>query len=287
MSAEEEFLRQIRENPADDTVRLVYADWLDEDGQPERAEFIRVQIELARRYPAHPVGSYDDPAFWNLRDRERELLSASESLWRGPLLDGTELMGHWLAGRHQRQPIQLTDAEGREVYRINCEFSRGFVSHVTLTAAAFLGGECVRCVADTEQMDGSIRREPIQFVPACPACNGTGRTEGLAKELFRHHPIEKVTLSDMIPWVYDIGDGVPVEWGWWEVNPNHPPDPTDGNGEIPPELFQIMWDNSPSNTNQHDDNQRRWLLWDEQGIAEDELSTACVTYGKSRAKEAK
>ena len=35
-------------DPDDDTVRLAYADWLDENGQSERAEFIRVQIELAR-----------------------------------------------------------------------------------------------------------------------------------------------------------------------------------------------------------------------------------------------
>src|SRR5215468_4094431 len=33
-------------NPLDDTPRLVYADWLQEHGEEERAEFIRVQIEL-------------------------------------------------------------------------------------------------------------------------------------------------------------------------------------------------------------------------------------------------
>jgi uncharacterized protein (TIGR02996 family) len=44
----EPFLRAICENPADDAPRLVYADWLDEHGQPDRAEFIRLQIRLAR-----------------------------------------------------------------------------------------------------------------------------------------------------------------------------------------------------------------------------------------------
>jgi uncharacterized protein (TIGR02996 family) len=39
--------RAICEQPWEDTPRLVYADWLDENGQPERAEFIRLQIELA------------------------------------------------------------------------------------------------------------------------------------------------------------------------------------------------------------------------------------------------
>jgi uncharacterized protein (TIGR02996 family) len=48
MNQEQAFLQAICEDPDDDAVRLIYADWLDEHGQPERAEFIRVQIELAR-----------------------------------------------------------------------------------------------------------------------------------------------------------------------------------------------------------------------------------------------
>lgn len=40
----EAFLNAICANPADDLVRLVYADWLDEHGDPARAEYIRLQI---------------------------------------------------------------------------------------------------------------------------------------------------------------------------------------------------------------------------------------------------
>jgi uncharacterized protein (TIGR02996 family) len=39
--AEEAFLEGIRANPADNTARLVYADWLEERGDP-RAEYLRV-----------------------------------------------------------------------------------------------------------------------------------------------------------------------------------------------------------------------------------------------------
>ncbi len=42
------FLRAIGEDPGDDTSRLVFADWLDEHEHHERAEFIRLQIELER-----------------------------------------------------------------------------------------------------------------------------------------------------------------------------------------------------------------------------------------------
>lgn len=48
MSHHSGFLQAILDAPEDDTPRLVYADWLEDNRQPERAEFIRVQIELAR-----------------------------------------------------------------------------------------------------------------------------------------------------------------------------------------------------------------------------------------------
>jgi uncharacterized protein (TIGR02996 family) len=40
--------RAICEQPWEDTPRLMYADWLDENGDPLRAEFIRVQVQLAK-----------------------------------------------------------------------------------------------------------------------------------------------------------------------------------------------------------------------------------------------
>jgi uncharacterized protein (TIGR02996 family) len=50
----EAFLRAIAEEPLEDAHRLVFADWLDEHGHPERAEFIRLQIEHDR-LPDHPL----------------------------------------------------------------------------------------------------------------------------------------------------------------------------------------------------------------------------------------
>ena len=43
MTAENSFLRAVIESPDDDAPRLIYADWLDDHGDPERADFIRVQ----------------------------------------------------------------------------------------------------------------------------------------------------------------------------------------------------------------------------------------------------
>jgi uncharacterized protein (TIGR02996 family) len=45
---EADFVRAVTAEPDDDTVRLAFADWLDEQGKLGRAQFIRVQIERAR-----------------------------------------------------------------------------------------------------------------------------------------------------------------------------------------------------------------------------------------------
>ncbi|MBY0458183.1 MAG: TIGR02996 domain-containing protein, partial [Gemmataceae bacterium] len=58
MNDHDALLRAIGEHPEEDTPRLVYADWLEENDQPERADFVRNQIALGQpgltndeRYP--------------------------------------------------------------------------------------------------------------------------------------------------------------------------------------------------------------------------------------------
>lgn len=61
MSDREAFMRKICEEPEEDAHRLVFADWLEEyGGEPKRAEFIRVQCELARLGSPHKRTAYPD-----------------------------------------------------------------------------------------------------------------------------------------------------------------------------------------------------------------------------------
>jgi uncharacterized protein (TIGR02996 family) len=85
---QEAFLEDIVTNPADDAPRLIYADWLDDNGDSARAEFIRVQHELAMLSPTDPRGK-------RLFRRQDELLSIHESDWRAdlPELDGVTWEG--------------------------------------------------------------------------------------------------------------------------------------------------------------------------------------------------
>lgn len=77
MTADAGFLRAICETPDDDSPRLIYADWLEENGQPERAEFIRLQI-------ADPTGLVSDN---NAFRRQLELLETHGARWSEPVAD--------------------------------------------------------------------------------------------------------------------------------------------------------------------------------------------------------
>lgn len=53
MSEESDFLNGIRATPEDNTLRLIYADWLDEHGKPG-GEFLRVECEMFSLPPPQP-----------------------------------------------------------------------------------------------------------------------------------------------------------------------------------------------------------------------------------------
>lgn len=78
MSGDDGFLDAILASPADDTPRLVYADWLDDNGDTARAEFIRVQCELARL-------EGESCRRRSLEVRERKLQAANAARWLGRL----------------------------------------------------------------------------------------------------------------------------------------------------------------------------------------------------------
>jgi uncharacterized protein (TIGR02996 family) len=78
MTPDNPFLRALLAQPDDDTLRLAMADWLDEHDQPARAEFVRVQVELAR-------GVADRARRRALELRQSQLLFAHDAEWVAPL----------------------------------------------------------------------------------------------------------------------------------------------------------------------------------------------------------
>lgn len=71
MARNAELIRAILRQPDDDTVRLVYADWLDENDDPKHAELIRVQCAGTRRkqFAKREAELLADPGF-HLSERQ-------------------------------------------------------------------------------------------------------------------------------------------------------------------------------------------------------------------------
>ncbi|MBY0457611.1 MAG: TIGR02996 domain-containing protein, partial [Gemmataceae bacterium] len=78
LTDEQPFLDAVFDRYADDRPRLVYADFLDDSGQPERAELVRVQLALARL-------TADDERRPALADRQAELLTNNRQAWTAGL----------------------------------------------------------------------------------------------------------------------------------------------------------------------------------------------------------
>ncbi|HEY1190344.1 MAG TPA: TIGR02996 domain-containing protein [Gemmata sp.] len=89
----EALFRALCELPRDDTPRLVFADWLQENGHPERAELIRLQCEQSNLCPDYPTTAA-------ARTRASELLKRYRNEWDRELPDlaGVEWGGFYVRG---------------------------------------------------------------------------------------------------------------------------------------------------------------------------------------------
>ncbi|MCA9072268.1 MAG: TIGR02996 domain-containing protein, partial [Planctomycetaceae bacterium] len=103
---QEEFFRQIRLNPDDDNIRLIFADWLEEIGD-ERAEFIRVQCECARWEQTPDIEHRE--RYLQLKSHEVEL----SGLWRESCLNDLSSLGVKDV-RFQRGFVERMHLEGDE-----------------------------------------------------------------------------------------------------------------------------------------------------------------------------
>ena len=76
-SEHDAYLRAILDRPDDDVPRLLYADWLEKQGDP-RGEFIHLQYKLRRL-------AEDDQERRTIEARQQQLLSKHQAKWLGPL----------------------------------------------------------------------------------------------------------------------------------------------------------------------------------------------------------
>ncbi len=298
--------------PEEDTPRLIYADALDERGQPgdaARAEFIRVQVELDKQVPcsAFMYSCYENGPRclcgdrWGMQKRETALLGAHRTEWltvKCETCDGNGVYT-WSSEDGGSPPMKCPDcrrgdaggltwrfdyltgslpSERREPVRV--EFVRGFPHKVTVPRLADAVSEeqypCMTCAKN--------RHSPGYIQANCRICQGRGNIFRTSASLWlaavcRHHPIEQVVPLDTAPWIYNRDEPPEAkrEYGWWEVTASGQFSDDEG-GEAPAALFEIMWQEWVGS--RHEDSERRWLLWDHREDAVDALAEAVVAFAK-------
>jgi uncharacterized protein (TIGR02996 family) len=156
------FLAAIIADPADDTVRLAAADFMEENCDPDRAAFIRIQIELARLV-ADGDGK-DQDTIDRLRLKEREFLgplSVNAKLWAAEACPELVALNFGGDGRESLDMVRVAGAE-----RLTWE--RGFI-------------DGVRCPAELWARHGAAirRRQPIRRV-ILTSCERVGRGQWYA-----------------------------------------------------------------------------------------------------------
>jgi uncharacterized protein (TIGR02996 family) len=109
------FLAAIGACPADDALRLVYGDWLEQRGDP-RAEFLRLDCQLAAFPP-------EDARSIELRRQLAARFAGLERDWVATVCHGPVLgcpKAHWRPVRtwEQLQPLKRVDLRGRDIHTV-------------------------------------------------------------------------------------------------------------------------------------------------------------------------
>jgi uncharacterized protein (TIGR02996 family) len=155
MTGESDLLAAVARDPWADAPRLVLADWWDDHGQRDRAEFARVQLELARSVPTfdrdESYSQVDNPRYTALRRREEDLLLTGFARWSLPAIEASGIRPA-LSPERRGCRVPWTNvginvrARGGHIHpsgdvsgaRVGWQFARGFPATLTLPLAAFL-----------------------------------------------------------------------------------------------------------------------------------------------------
>lgn len=240
------FIRKIEEYPDDDAIRLVMADWYEERGETERAEFIRVQLELAELDAIpHTCGTEEEwvstcsacgayGSSYDLRTRQDELFAR---VWND-LVNGI-----WadVAYAASSTAIRIRSDDNFD-HDVVLYANRGFVDVVHAP------------ISDLEKrLPSIVRRCPIEFVVA----------------------------TDLTPWVEPpyAGHKPDTHACWWDKSIVRD-DPAD-QSEPPEWLFEFIWGRGLADERKQDA-ERRWLKYPSVEVANDCLSEGLIEWAKQQ-----
>lgn len=270
-------LAAIAKNPDEDDPRLRYSDWLEENGNPERAEFIRVQCELSR-YNTCPFTPMNTADLRHPRSNERHMYECPPKV--------KEPCGWCPVCKNKERENALLAEHRREWLRVRCSECGGSGTYVwpsedggspVMKCPACDGSRDIGRLAQLMRPGDSRSKDPYHFpttfsrgfplsvtarladVFERPRYNPGHDTEAhgpwqptvLALRWVRHHPtIRRVILSDFTP-LHHTGS---LRAGYGYVGGEHGPTTPYALPNIL--LWEVGWDGSEPTDHSHG-----YLVW--------------------------
>jgi uncharacterized protein (TIGR02996 family) len=197
MSDRDAHMRSILLFPDDDTPRLTFADRLDDEGEPDRAEFVRCQIELERFRtfePSHRKEFNEQGRVWLEKRMTRLERGESDSI---KYARAVEKGGQLYVQRREHLRIReraLFAAHGAEWFGPGAVLempkfyasigytyivpARGFPAHWYGTWSKWVGGVCEECGGR-----GGLHNDMHYSDDPCPARCANGRIPGACETI--------------------------------------------------------------------------------------------------------
>jgi len=294
--------RGILERPEDDVARLVYADWLEEnggtvscpvcppdegeephpadiicdrchgsrtvsDGQREHARFIRDCVWMHANHTDCPVRLADVK-----RGRPVPLRCGSCEYCTARRRAEKFYSGHpWLSGINYAVCFEPSPLDGPMPTwpRLTLTVSRGFVSRVSCRLADWIGGECPVCFGIGDllvQLDHGSTHEK------CLTCSATGLTPAHGPRIVAEQPVEEVRTDA-------VADPIGDEWCWVKDRPE-----LLGIARIPPEVFNLLeggrLESGGNEWQDHFGVEDFWRIYPTEAAAQSALSLALINWAR-------
>lgn len=244
-------LRAVLLDHADDTPRLIFADWLEENGKAAWAKFIRTQILKEE----NPAASY--PQFF---------MELPSQWWEW-----------WQRGGGRKQEWKWLREHNNPDFKVLVE--RGFVQAVECPLGDWLGKSCHVCAGTGIGASPEVAAY-IEIPGGCPRCS-TDCTDGIgfidgSMVVAVQQPVQWLRITDRFP----QQDGE-TRFTWWQGGPPSFNWPLGSYWELPKVVFNELPDSHVTTWSNVRPTRKDYTSL---GDARKALGTACLNLARKRAK---
>jgi uncharacterized protein (TIGR02996 family) len=303
----QEFLKRIRENTADDNVRLFYAEWLDDHaknygpcgcdggsmdtgGAFPWGEPVTQRCIMCSGTGEMTNGFAERAAFiraqvelgklnCDLPEQKRTCVRQERSAWAASVQGLGDEINPWFKLIGRSKAYRADQHELSEGHPFQAIFRRGFVDEIRCSLNQWMGtGECDHCGGRGWWRNHAVGPPEQEY---CDTCGGTGIHPAIGPLVVASQPVTKVTLNGLEP-LELLHNGY---FGWYDRQYMERQGLQEEEGEagswLPTEFIRLM--PAEGRNTCAFPNEDYWAWYDSRDLAFAALSTAAIRWAENRA----